>query len=712
MYSHLLNMIPSTAIPAGTTLFEMVNKRKLDYSTLRVFGCHTWAHVHCKKCCSLKPHAKPCVFLGIPDNFNRWKLWDPSVQGGRSGVIMSRDVIWNESKFPSLSKDAHNPIAVHFGCTDVNKPFLDAPHFKEIDDCNKLEGAQPLPALDNLEDSLPPPDVKAPLLPLPDKSDNSNFKNNTAPSTKTLLSLSTSSAASLPHTPPRSTTGIPVPSTLCLAQCQAAPWLPMLPTPNLLHCSGRQTAAGILPNPNYTAMQYLQQGRPEPCQVAMYKESHSCSTSAIPTSAPASRQLTPALLELLNLPNVKEEAVHAAPGPSQTPEFPIVEKNSDEFNFLSGLHTARLVRCWQGKCALLAQGIKLIYSKEEELLTLRQALNHAFVASLEPSKPKTFWEAMQCPNADLWYQAAVKEMEAHIKNSTWELVKLPPSCRAIGSQWVFMVKHNTNSSIKHYKARLVAKGFSQRPGVDFDKTFAPTAKWAALRVIFALAALEDWELKSINISNAYLNGELKDVEVYMCQPEGFAEKDNTWVACLLKGLYSLKQGGHKWSKWLEEVLSQLSFTRICTDGSIFIWAKDGVQVICPVFVDDITFASKSKAKIAELKAAIAKHFKLCSLGPTTFQLGIEIIRNCKACTLHLLQHCYCLDLLECYGFMDCSPVSMPLNPSVHLSTAQAPQTPEETAFMHTVPYVSTVGALMYLAIATHPDIVFAVGVLC
>jgi hypothetical protein len=261
--------------------------------------------------------------------------------------------------------------------------------------------------------------------------------------------------------------------------------------------------------------------------------------------------------------------------------------------------------------------------------------------------------------------------------------------------------------------RVVAKGFSQRPGVDFNETFAPTTKWATLRIIFALAALEDWELESIDISNAYLNGELKDVEVYMRQPEGFAEKDDAWVARLLKGLFGLKQGGREWFKRLEQVLSQLGFTRICADSSIFIWAKDGVQVICPVFVNDITFASKSKAKIAELKAAaIAKHFKLHDLGPTTFQLGVEIICNCKVRTLHLTQHRCCLDQLECYGFNNCSPVSTPLDPSVCLSTAQAPQTPEEIAFMRTVPYVSAVGALMYLVIATRPDIAFAVGVLC
>jgi hypothetical protein len=260
--------------------------------------------------------------------------------------------------------------------------------------------------------------------------------------------------------------------------------------------------------------------------------------------------LTPTSLEPLNLPNVKAEADPAAPGPSQAPVSPIVKENSDEFNFLSGPHTAHLVHCWQGERVLLVQGIESIYGKEEELLTLWQALNHTFIASSEPSKPKTFQEVMQRPKADLGYQAAVKEMEAHIENGTWELVKLLPSRKAIGSQWVFKVKRNANGSVEHYKVCVVAKGFSQRPGVNFNETFAPTTKWAALRIIFALAALEDWELELIDISNAYLNVELMGVEVYMHQPEGFAEKDNTWVACLLKGLYGLKQGSQEWFKRL------------------------------------------------------------------------------------------------------------------------------------------------------------------
>jgi hypothetical protein len=48
------------------------------------------------------------------------------------------------------------------------------------------------------------------------------------------------------------------------------------------------------------------------------------------------------------------------------------------------------------------------------------ALEHAFVAGTDTSEPKSFWEAMQRPDANLWYKAAVKEMQAHIENGTVE----------------------------------------------------------------------------------------------------------------------------------------------------------------------------------------------------------------------------------------------------------------------------------------------------
>jgi hypothetical protein len=262
------------------------------------------------------------------------------------------------------------------------------------------------------------------------------------------------------------------------------------------------------------------------------------------------------------------------------------------------------------------------------------------------------------------------------------------------------------------KACLVAQGFSQHPGVGFTETFAPTTKWAALRTVFALATTEDMEMELIDISNAYLNGMLQDVDVYMCQPEGFESGNPGNVAHLDKGLYGLHQGGCCWYNKLDKVLAAFGFICLQSDLSIFIWERNGIKVIVPVFVDNILLVSKSKEKIAELKTQLASCFKLRDLGPTSFVLGVEVLCDQSQCTLCLLQCQYALDLLVHFGFADCSPVSTPINDSCKLSHAMCPLMPEELAEMKDIPYINAVGALMFLAVSTHPDIAYAVGVLC
>jgi Reverse transcriptase (RNA-dependent DNA polymerase) len=133
-------------------------------------------------------------------------------------------------------------------------------------------------------------------------------------------------------------------------------------------------------------------------------------------------------------------------------------------------------------------------------------------------------------------------MEAHQVNGTWEVVKLPAGKREIGSRWFLKVKYNADGSLEHYKARLVAKGYSQCPGFDFKETFAPTVRYATICTILAIAALEDLELRSVDISHAYLDGELEE-DIYMQQPEGFEVGGPEYVCKLRKSLYGLKQAG-------------------------------------------------------------------------------------------------------------------------------------------------------------------------
>ena len=80
----------------------------------------------------------------------------------------------------------------------------------------------------------------------------------------------------------------------------------------------------------------------------------------------------------------------------------------------------------------------------------------------------------------------------------------------------------------------------------------------------ALAALEDLELRSIDISHAYLNGTLEE-EIYMKQPEIFEVGGPDHVCKLVMPLYGLKQACRVWNKTLHSVLSLMGFQCIQSD---------------------------------------------------------------------------------------------------------------------------------------------------
>ena len=54
---------------------------------------------------------------------------------------------------------------------------------------------------------------------------------------------------------------------------------------------------------------------------------------------------------------------------------------------------------------------------------------------------------------------------------------------------------------------MVAKGFSQRPGFDFNETFAPTAKWDAIFLVLAIAVLDDLEMESVDCQELTVLGD-------------------------------------------------------------------------------------------------------------------------------------------------------------------------------------------------------------
>ncbi|KAH9670700.1 hypothetical protein KPL70_017080 [Citrus sinensis] len=139
--------------------------------------------------------------------------------------------------------------------------------------------------------------------------------------------------------------------------------------------------------------------------------------------------------------------------------------------------------------------------------------------------PKTFSEAMSSRDASFWREAVSDEMDSIMSNQTWVLVDLPPGSQPISSKWVFRRKYNSDGSLQTFKARLVAKGFKQRNGIDYFNTYAPVARLTSIRVLFAIASLNNLYVHQMDVKTAFLNGDL-DEEIYMEQPEGFVLPGN------------------------------------------------------------------------------------------------------------------------------------------------------------------------------------------
>ena len=216
-----------------------------------------------------------------------------------------------------------------------------------------------------------------------------------------------------------------------------------------------------------------------------------------------------------------------------------------------------------------------------------------------------------------------------------------------------------------------------------------------VRLFLAIAAIEGLHLCAVDISNAFLKGDLEE-EIYMKHPEGFHEVGPEYVLRLQKAIYGLKQAAHQWNKKLHSTLVSMNFKRLESDHSVYIYEKDGVWIIIPISVDDITLTSKSQKALDDTVEQLAKQFPLRDLGPTSFLLGIHITRDFEKQTIALSQCLYIVDMLDCFGFGTCSPVPTPMDPGIHLSPEMGATSDEQKAFMLTIPYLSAVGALMYL----------------
>lgn len=329
-------------------------------------------------------------------------------------------------------------------------------------------------------------------------------------------------------------------------------------------------------------------------------------------------------------------------------------------------------------------------------LTYIASVEHAMLAVNE--EPRTYEQAIESSDHKQWEQAMDEEYDSLIKNRTWFLVDPPKNQKVIDNRWVFKLKQNPDGSIDRFKARLVVRGFTQEYGVDYQETFSPVVKFTSVRAILAMAASKGMKLQQFDVKTAFLNGDLAE-NVYMNQPIGYDDGSGR-VCKLSKSLYGLKQASRCWNRKFTSFIEKFGFEISVSDPCVFVCNGENGMMILAIYVDDGLIAAENANDILPVIEHLREEFEIKVFELKCF-LGLEIDQRSDG-SIHVHQQAYARKVLNRFNMANCNAVATPSDSAQNLGDFDAEA---EMNF----PYREAVGSLMYLAMATRPDISFAVG---
>ena len=359
-------------------------------------------------------------------------------------------------------------------------------------------------------------------------------------------------------------------------------------------------------------------------------------------------------------------------------------------------------------------------------------IGRATLAKKSGDDPANHREAMAADaangNTD-WRDAELKELLNHKSNESFTVQPSsvrPRDRRLVKFTWVlYKTKRNGTK-----KARLCVQGCTQVSGVDYDQTWCGAMRPTSLRVIASIAAARGWEMRRWDFVSAYLQGELLDGEVVYCSPPPGGLDDSgadlTSVICVVrKPIYGMAQAGRRWQRSLFPWLIEQGFTCCEADRCVFVLQRtmdtpDGPRVenlIIGCYVDDLQIIAShtdEHSLYSQFVTNMQSRWSVEDEGEVTDLLGVEFVRKNDEITLTQTAYIekmvgvYCPDgvpnLMQANG----TPCDRDILQEVVDGLAdETPRDPQDTRA-----FQSIVGALLYCATQTRPDVAYAVGMLC
>ena len=336
----------------------------------------------------------------------------------------------------------------------------------------------------------------------------------------------------------------------------------------------------------------------------------------------------------------------------------------------------------------------------------------AMVASKRDVVPSRFNQVGDNINHGAWMEAMRTELGNFEDFGVWKLVHLPLGANKMSCRWVYAVKRDKAGAFKKLKARLCVRGFSQKAGVDYSETWAPTARMRCLRAMLAEASADPGiKTSQWDCTSAFLHA-AADCDMYMEQPPGFAELGAEDKVCLLvKSVYGTKQASRLFHQLVRDKLLQIGAVQAEADECLFVIRDGSDWIKIVVHVDDFAITSKGQKLYDKVFAFMNDNFKITDEGELHYFLGLEISREASG-DFVLRQAAYIQELLSRIGMSTTAGASTTTPERAGTKGKLRPRqdlSPEEEAFMRCVPYRQAVGGLFYLARATRWDISHACG---
>ena len=203
--------------------------------------------------------------------------------------------------------------------------------------------------------------------------------------------------------------------------------------------------------------------------------------------------------------------------------------------------------------------------------------------------------------------------------------------KLITTRWVISQKE-LEGGISIAKARLVIRGFEEEEQHQAD---APTAAKLTLRIVLTIAANEDWNIETIDIKAAFLQGRPIDRDVFVLPPEEAREEGFIWR--LRKTAYGLIDAARSWFMSVKDELLKAECKQSQLDKAVFRWYhEDKLQGIVLLHVDDFFMTGTTNFRTAvsdrittkfKIRTRKVRHFEYVGLHIKKNAHGIEVNQN-------------------------------------------------------------------------------------